>query len=107
MDSRCSLWLQLAMKLFMAVNFDEDIKLRIKTVQDKLKKETQRGKFSLPENLHLTLVFLGETAEDRLPEIKNAMEQTVCSDAAPIYPFDLIFSCAGFFKRGGKELWYL
>ena len=94
------------MRLFIAVNFDNETKRQIIAVQDIIKKETQNGKFTNPDNLHLTLVFLGETAEERLPEIKNAIIQ-VASDEETNPPVKLTFSKAGFFKRGGKELWYL
>ena len=94
------------MRLFIAINFDDEAKRRILTVQNKIKKEAGNGKFSPPENLHLTLVFLGETAEERLPEIQEAMIQAVSDEKfRPV--INLVFSKAGFFKRGGKELWYL
>ena len=94
------------MRLFIAVNFDSETKRQILAVQDKIKKETQNGKFTQPENLHLTLVFLGETAEERLPEIKDAIIQAA-SDRKFKTAINLVFSKTGFFKRGGKELWYL
>ena len=95
------------MRLFIAVTFDEKTKRRIETVQDQLRKEAARGKFTLPENLHLTLVFLGETAEKLLPEIMDAMKKAVSPDGIPYTAFDLVFSKTGFFKRSGKELWWL
>ena len=95
------------MKLFIAVNFDKETKQRIEEVKEKLKNEASGGKFSLQENFHLTLVFLGETAEERLPEINDAMEQAVYPEGSRFHSFDLSFSNVHFFKRSGKELWYL
>jgi len=95
------------LRLFIAINFEDKVKQRIAAVQEQLRKETSRGNFTRRENLHLTLVFLGETAEERLPEIKEIMECAVSTETKPFRAFELVFSRAGFFKRGGKELWHL
>ena len=95
------------MRLFIAVNFSDEAKHRIGAVQEQIKKTAERGNYSLPENLHLTLVFLGETAEEHLPAIQDAMVHAVSAGEKPVPAFNLIFSKAGFFKRGGKELWHL
>ena len=48
------------MRLFVAINFDEKIKAALSEVQDKMKLQGVRGNFTHPENLHLTLAFIGE-----------------------------------------------
>ena len=93
------------MRLFIAVNFDNETKQRILAVQNCIRKEVEKGKFPPVENLHLTLVFLGETPKEKIPLIKDAMTRVVSLSGTPA--FTLIFSRAGFFKRGRKELWYL
>ena len=93
------------MRLFIAVNFDEEAKQCILAVQDRIRKEVEKGKFSPVENLHLTLVFLGETPEKKILPIKEAMTRAVSLSGEP--SFTLMFSRAGFWRRGGKELWYL
>jgi len=95
------------MRLFIAVNFSEKVKRRILVVQDRIKEQAKKGKFPPEENLHLTLVFLGETPEDRIPEITNAMKAAVSSGEKPDPSFTITFFYAGFFKRGRKELWWL
>lgn len=95
------------MRIFTSVNFDEETKRRLLAVQDRIRKEAGRGKFPPRENFHLTLVFLGETSEERLPEIKDAIVQAASSGEKPRPAFELSFSRAGFFKRGAKELWRL
>ncbi len=47
------------MRLFIAMNFDKPTKDRLLAIQQKLK-ACGTGNFTRPENLHLTLVFLGE-----------------------------------------------
>ena len=95
------------MRLFIAINCNEEVKRNILAVQDRIRKNAKQGNYSLPENLHITLVFLGETAEERLPEIIDAIKQTVLPEEKPPSPVNLIFSKAEFFKRGGKELWFM
>ena len=49
------------LRLFISVNCDDKVKKQLLSVQDKIKAQSVKGNFSLPENLHLTLVFIGET----------------------------------------------
>jgi 2'-5' RNA ligase len=95
------------MRLFIAVNLDQEIKRRILAVQDRIKNEINQGKFTPKENFHITLVFLGETPEERLPAIKEVIIQAASKYGKPVSVFELSFSRAGFFKRGAKELWWL
>ena len=92
------------LRLFIAVNCDDETKKRLLSVQDKIRSQALKGNFSRPENLHLTLVFLGETPEDQVqaicPVIKEAMRP-------PAAPFALAFSQTGCFTHSGKELWWI
>jgi 2'-5' RNA ligase len=89
------------MRLFVAVNFDEPVRRRLLEAQEAIRAKSLGGNFSREENLHLTLVFLGESPGCRLPEIGRIMGQT----AGP--PPELVFSGLGCFSRARKELWYL
>lgn len=66
------------MRLFIAIPFPDAIKTALLSAQDQLRQQCKYANFSRPENLHLTLAFLGET--NRLQEIKQAMHAV---DAAP------------------------
>lgn len=48
------------MRLFIALNFDEETKDKLLSVQKQLQKYAP-GNFTRRENLHLTVLFLGET----------------------------------------------
>ena len=87
------------MRLFIAINFDEDVKARMLEVQDKLRCKG-RGRFTTPENLHLTLAFLGEAPEERIPEIKAVL------DSLTVPEMTLRFSKVGCFRRDA-ELWWI
>jgi 2'-5' RNA ligase len=61
------------MRLFIAINFDRKTNQKLLDIQSVLKSKSTNANFSRAENLHLTLVFLGEIPEKRLPQIKQAM----------------------------------
>jgi len=87
------------MRLFIAINFDDTTKDKIQEVQSKMKK-ISKGNYSKRDNLHLTLAFLGEISEDRVEDIKLAM------DAISVPKMRLSFSEIGCFNHG-SELWWI
>lgn len=91
----------IAMRLFIAINLNNEIKDYLMSAIGQLKKASAGGNFTHRENLHLTLVFLGELDPGRVPAIKSAM------DWASGEPFRLSFSGFGRFRRrgGGDTHW--
>ncbi len=88
------------LRLFTAINFPDDVKRRIVNVQRDLKTISSSGRFSDEANLHLTLVFLGETPLTRVDNIKRAME------AVNTGSFTITLEGMGRFKRdGGDIIW--
>lgn len=88
------------MRLFVAVNFGENVINCVKAAERALKGAGSSGVFTPGENVHLTLAFLGECTGERLSGIRSAME------AAAGHSFILRLSEAGVFKRpGGDILW--
>lgn len=64
------------MRLFIAINFDKLQKDKLITAQDVLKDAVGgKGRFVKEDNLHITLVFLGEVEASRLQVIKDAMDK--------------------------------
>ena len=63
-----------------------------------------KGRFSRPENLHLTLVFLGELPPSSLPKIETCM-----AEAAAGLPLPAVLSFAGLdrFRRRDGDLYYM
>ena len=91
-------------RLFIAVNCDDTAKKLLLSLQDNIKAQSIKGNFSRPENLHLTIAFLGETQEDQVPAICAAIQAAM---QPPIAPFTLTFSQTGCFRHSGKELWWI
>ena len=79
------------MRLFIAINFHDEVKAQLLQAQMALRRTTASGSFTRPENLHLTLVFLGETPPWRVGEIRRVM------DATPAEPLTLRFDGMGKF----------
>ena len=62
------------MRLFIAINLNKETKNKLLALYDELRNSSVRGKFSLPENLHVTLAFLGECDYKQADEIKVVMD---------------------------------
>ena len=89
------------MRLFVAVNFNETVKKQIVQVQDMLREHSVKGNFTLQENIHLTLVFLGELPENKIDSIKKIIS------GVEFEPFQITFSHTGSFERDDGRLFWL
>ena len=71
------------MRLFIAFNFDENVIDELTVLQGELRKAGAYGNFTKPENLHLTLAFIGDygNPDDILDVLENV----------PFRPFNLKF----------------
>src|SRR5690606_28768630 len=89
------------MRLFIAINFEEQVKEKIQEIIEDLEKNSFQGRFVGKEHLHLTLEFLGEIPEERVEKIKSIMDK-------PSYnPFVLKLSQIGYFKRHEGNIYWL
>lgn len=85
------------MRIFIAIRFTEAFKSSILDAQDGLREYGVRGNYTQPENLHLTLAFIGET--ERVAEIKAAV------DAVKFEPFVIRTGKLGCFNGRSRVLW--
>ena len=94
------------MRLFIAINFNDDIKEELENNIEDLKDEAKRGNFSLIDNLHLTLAFIGELDKRNLQTVKDAMIYAVSN--FEYGPFEILLGDFGRFKgrRGGEYLYW-
>ena len=101
------------LRTFIAIVLSDEIRNKLRQVTESLKEIDADVKYVKPENVHLTLKFLGYVNESRLEDIKVALETTLSG----IRPFEVSFSGIGAFpnvsvprvvwlgiSRGGEEL---
>ena len=87
-------------RLFIAIEFSEDIKDELMKSSALIRNACERGSFTRRENMHITLVFLGEIASTRVKEITGLMDNCTSS------PIKITTGHMGRFKRwDGDILW--
>lgn len=86
------------MRLFYGLPFPHRVRRDLLLAQRPLLQNSIRGNFTSVTNFHLTLAFLGEVEEARLPLLFSIL------DAAKQPPFDLLFTHLDHFDGG---IWYL
>ena len=90
-------------RTFIALELDERIRLKIKKIQDHLKNIDADITWVKPENIHLTLKFLGNVPGESIEKISDA----ICQVAKNISSFDLELTNYGYFpkNRSPQVLW--
>ena len=87
------------MRLFIAIAFPGEVREKLAAQAASVLALTG-GRSAPPDLYHLTLAFLGEVPEDRLDELRSAMEE------CPSPPLELTLGRWGRFRqRGGDVLW--
>ena len=84
------------MRAFVAVNLDEALRARLADAQRRLKESGADVKWTDSRGLHVTLKFLGEVEEGRIPQIGGAIRQALEGCGA----FRLRLQGAGSFPSG-------
>lgn len=62
-------------RTFIAIEFPDEVLKEILRVQEEVLKVKFKGKLTEPENLHLTLKFLGEIEKEKLVEVKKRLKE--------------------------------
>jgi len=86
------------MRIFISVELPDEIKNKIAKLIDKLKKTDAKVKWVKPENLHITLKFLGWVDDSKIDEIINLTTKA----AAQTKSFKAKFVSIGSFPEGRK-----
>ena len=64
-------------RAFIAIEFPEEVFAKIREIQKGLKSSGLKLKWVAPENIHLTLKFLGDIDSRDLEKIKEAIRETI------------------------------
>ena len=89
------------MRLFIAVNFHEQVIKQILDIQEHLCSQSLRGSFTRKENFHLTLAFLGETPGEKVNDLCRIIREIKSAS------FEIPFTRTGCFTHSRKELWWI
>lgn len=91
-------------RLFIAIELSQNIHDQLGDLMIDLKKiDWKAAKWVRSENIHLTLKFLGNTEQNKLPLLKSSLTNA-CKD---IKPFKLVVKGTGFFpsRKNPRVLW--
>lgn len=86
------------MRVFYAIEFDEETKEFLDTIKNKVKEKSVKGKFTSMNNFHLTLKFIGEVKNEKLSTLKKCAD-TIAENTKPFY---INFEELSEFTRGDK-----
>jgi 2'-5' RNA ligase len=88
------------MRLFTAILFNDEVKDKLEKIKNTVRAYAIKGNFTLKNNLHLTLVFLGEVEQCDVDSIVKAL------DKVEYNKFDMTLNRLGkFSRRDGDILW--
>jgi len=63
-------------RTFIAIEINDHVRRELTSLQDKLREANADVKWTAPENIHITIKFLGDTPAEKLPEINAVLDQT-------------------------------
>jgi len=76
------------MRCFISISIPDEIKRGVAAIQERLKTSGADVSWTRPEGMHLTLKFLGEVEEKRLPELESTLTAAVggwCPFSVDVY----------------------
>lgn len=90
-------------RLFAAVLLPEAVRRACVGLQDALRPRGVPVRWVPPDNLHITMVFMGETGVERIDGVRAALDAA----CAGIAPFTAVTGAAGYFgsRRAPRVLW--
>jgi 2'-5' RNA ligase len=85
-------------RLFVAIELDHPIKRTLLHIAEGLKDFRRTVRWASEHQMHLTLKFLGEVPDDKVPAVSDACARV----AAQCKPFEFVLNSAGCFPRDGR-----
>lgn len=88
-------------RLFIAIDLSIPVVERLAVLQQQLDERLDEGvriKWTKPQNIHLTLKFLGDTEDSMVPMLRNVLADLV----GPLFPFEVEARGIGCFPRPDK-----
>ncbi|KUO48732.1 MAG: hypothetical protein APF76_01970 [Desulfitibacter sp. BRH_c19] len=88
------------MRVFLAIEFPEDIKEYLDQIHLVLREQSKTGNFTKKDNYHLTLRFIGEIKDHELDKLKEVIDEIALKHNC----FQLTMNKVGCFARGSKMI---
>ncbi|XMB85918.1 RNA 2',3'-cyclic phosphodiesterase [Mycoplasmatota bacterium WC44] len=90
------------MRVFIAIEFSDEIKNYLKQVQEIIKLGTKKGNFTIYDNFHVTLKYIGQVDDKGLDDLCDLIDTV----ASKVEPFDIKLGDIGLFKsRNSNIIW--
>lgn len=89
------------MRGFVAIELSEELRSQVNAVQKQLKELTRKASITKPENIHLTLRFLGEISEESALDFVSELKRIRRA------PFVIELERVGCFHSRGENLIWL
>jgi len=86
------------MRCFIAIQLSQEIKQALGQIEQELQKGIRGVKWVKPDNIHLTLKFLGNIGEETVEDIKKILDEAVSG----VRPFKIRLSAAGAFPSPSR-----
>jgi 2'-5' RNA ligase len=89
------------MRIFVALDIPAEVRTRLTEYMEGARALAPDARWARVEGLHVTLKFVGEISDARVPEMKNALASVKAA------PFAVRFGGVGFFPnaRGARVFW--
>ncbi len=88
------------MRAFVGLEFDENLKSKLKYIQENIKQYSKKGNWIHEDNFHMTLKFLGEINNEYVNNIESIIENVSCKYS----PVKLNLNKLGYFNNKNGEL---
>jgi 2'-5' RNA ligase len=72
-------------RLFIAVELPDPVRQHLRDVQSALRPDAPRASWTRPDNLHLTLKFLGEVRDQQFPSLADSLSRVSVDGNADLY----------------------
>lgn len=91
------------MRVFIAIEFKNEVKEFLHKVQEEVKNKSLKGNFTRYNNFHLTLKFIGNVTQKQINDLTDLIDET----ASKVKPFTFKMGDLGVFKRSNKSIVWL